>query len=59
MDNVTHIDPDGEIGKTAGMFKSDLEKLSDSYAGSINNAEAIGCLVLQMLDIYIQSREEE
>lgn len=58
-DNVSHIAGDGEIGKTAAMLKTDLEGVLDSYAGSINNAEALGALVLQMLDTYMDAREDQ
>ena len=58
-DNVRHIGGDGEIGKTAAMLKDELQTLLDTYSGAITNAEALGCLMIQVLDTYFLCREDD
>lgn len=58
VDNVQHIDGEGEIGKTAAMLKDELQTLLDDYAGAITNVEAIGALVLVVLDTYMLARDD-
>lgn len=49
----------GDPAKNAATLKNDLENLLDDYGGAITNAEAIGCLALQMIDTYMLTREED
>ncbi len=56
--NVQHIDGEGEIGKTAAMLKDELQDVLDDYAGAITNVEAIGALVLVVLDTYMLARDD-
>ena len=58
-DKVEHIDGDGEIGKSGAMLKDELQDVLDNYAGAITNVEAIGCLVLVLLDLYSLAREDQ
>lgn len=58
--NVTPLDPEQEgVGKTVATMFGELQELVDSYAGHINNAEAVGVLALQMIKTAVESLEEE
>ena len=59
-DNVQHIDGETtEVGKTASMLVGDLQTVMDDYGGNINNAEALGALLIVLYNTLLLSHEDE